>query len=198
MMLNMLLMALSVAAIASMGSVESGTARSSRMIFASEFYRVRVEQPGSVESRRQALLFRRIAQNDGQRPHWLVERRELHWRGGGWIAGHDWIDSRDCPGVSSLLAQLDRLPSAAIRGPSPISEPARIPPSHTPVVTLEVMPAVLAGETVRLTIQDSTGSVATWWFEGAPTLASCWRVEPPTIDGGVVRSAVPPLSEPGG
>ncbi|WP_421933090.1 hypothetical protein [Phenylobacterium sp.] len=162
-------------------------------LFASDFYRVRVQEHGYGRTER-VILFRRLQRDVENGSHWLIERRErLSELGAAPATSYAWIDSRDCDEVGVALGRLDTLPSLSVRGPASLATPFSIPPSHQPVVTFEAAPASQGGSPVRLSIEDSTGPVARWWFESQEAVKPCWREGGAVLDGKVVSPGLPEI-----
>lgn len=148
---------------------------------------------------RETVLFRRLLIIDAGPPRWAVERREIRWNKGVWEQRHEWIDSRRCEQVTTVLSQIDDLPAPRLKGPRPIIGLPQIPPSHSPVVTLEAIPTNMGGRPVRISIQDSHfGAVALWWDAAARALAHCWTDDPVVVGDEPIPSTVPEFENPPG
>ena len=164
-----------------------------------ETYKVTVQELGSADFLvEQVVRFERAANNDGAVPRWVVERRGVRWRKGQSEPDHSWIDSRLCPGVNVLLGQIDTLPAVTFSGPRRLPEPLYIPPSHSPSVKLDIIPARLGESRVSVSFEAREGPLVRWWFDGRNALDACWRSEPPQVDGKPVDSMLKPIDVGGG
>ena len=162
--------------------------------FSADFYRVRLEQVayGRVE---RVILFHRLQRDAANGPRWLVERRERRSDVSvALVTSYAWIDSQSCNEVGVALRGLDALPPLTVRGPASLAAPINIPPFHQPKITLEASPVNLGGSPVRVTIEDYTGPLATWWLQTEEALERCWREGGALLDGKQIAPHLPEIA----
>lgn len=161
--------------------------------FSADFYRVRLQQVGYGRMER-VVLFHRLQRDAANGARWLVERRERSSDArAALVTSYGWIDSQACDGVNVALRRLDALPPLTVRGPASLAAPPHIPPSHRPRIALEASPVNLGGSAVQVTIEDTTGPLATWWIQTEEALDLCWREGSPMLDGAQIAPHLPEI-----
>ena len=114
---------------------------------------------------------------------WVAERRQQDVVMGKTKHVQDWIDSRACPRLLEVLANLSTLPKNGVLTP----DRARVGSLILDVPSVSVTgPASVDGET-RITLSDRLGPVADWWARSSEMLQPCWQAAPPKVGGVPLR-----------
>ena len=114
---------------------------------------------------------------------WVAERRQQDVVMGKTKHVQDWIDSRACPRLLEVLANLSTLPKNGVLTP----DRARVGSLILDVPSVSVTgPASVDGET-RITLSDRLGPVADWWWRSSEILKPCWQADPPKVGGVPLR-----------